>query len=72
MAKKKKAKKTAKKTGAAKKKAPAVAKKKQPKRLPTRFLREFDSSVITRDNTPRNKPRLWAWPPAGRGPPDLL
>jgi hypothetical protein len=61
MAKKKKAKKTAKK--AAKKKD--RSRNKKPKPLPTKFLREFDASVITEDNPVKGKPRLWAWPPVG-------
>jgi hypothetical protein len=69
MAKKKKAKKTANK--AAKKTVRSVPrKKKKPKPLPTDFLRKFDSSVITRDNPVKGKPRLWAWPPVGEPRPN--
>ncbi len=61
MAKKKKARKAAKKP--AKKTVRRAATKKKPKALPTGFLRGFDSTVITKDNPLKGKPRLWSWPP---------
>lgn len=59
MAKKKKAKKTA------NRKAQRAAPEKKPRALPTQFLRDFHSLVITRDNLKKGRPRLWAWPPGG-------